>query len=385
MSKSDFPAEEFAERRARVRRAMQGNDLDWLVLVHPISIHWLTGCEAKSYQGFQCLLVTAAQDRLVMVTREAERAEFVEDALVDELWTWGGAGPEDPFEVLAPVMDRLGLKAARVGLDVAAFYLHPHHYGRLNELLGPAVVAEATNLVLDLKMVKSPRELAYIREAARIADHSIAALVRSLKSGRTELEVAAEIYHAILSAGGGQPATPLNFASGPRSALSHGAPGHRRLNPGDFGNIEYAVPYRRYMVSIGRQFSVGPPSARMRELYGVVREAADACMAEIRDGVPASVPFEAARRVIDRAGLNPYRVHTVGYGVGAGFPPSTGEPVHLAPKSSYTLRSGMVLSVCPPVFIAEERLGARLVDNVLVTPNGAEPLCRAPRDLIVAD
>jgi len=385
LSKFDFPVEEFYERRARLRDAMHRKSLDWLVLIHPVAIHWLSGSEAKSYQAFQCLLFAAGADRVVMITREAERAEFLEDALVSELHTWGGPDAEDPIEVLATVVDRLGLRKGRIGLDIPAFYLSAHHHRRIVDLLAPAIIEEATNVVHALKLVKSPRELAYIREASRIADISIAAFERNLHSGRSELEVVAEVFHAILSAGGGQPATPVNFASGPRAALSHAAPTERRLERSDFGNIEYAVPYRRYMVSIGRQFSIGPPTPPMRALYDWVREASDACMSEIRDGVSAREPFEAARRIIAKAGLEAYRVHTIGYSVGAAFPPSTGEPFNLLQRSGEVLKAGMVLSICPPIFIPEERLGARLVDNVLVTANGAERLSRSSRDLIVAN
>ena len=51
--------------------------------------------------------------------------------------------------------------------------------------------------------------------------------------------------------------------------------------------------------------------------------------------------------------------------------------------SRYVLRSGMVVSVEPPVFLGAERLGARIIDNVLVTPGGGEVLSRFSRDLIV--
>jgi Xaa-Pro dipeptidase len=124
----------------------------------------------------------------------------------------------------------------------------------------------------------------------------------------------------------------------------------------------------------------------MLELYDIVRRASDACIATIRDGVPAVIPHEAARRVIVEAGMEPYRVHTTGYGLAPGFPPTWGEPLHMLGGSSYTLRAGMVITVEPPVFIgAPERLGARIIDNVLVTSDGAELLSRFSRDLIVVD
>ena len=122
----------------------------------------------------------------------------------------------------------------------------------------------------------------------------------------------------------------------------------------------------------------------MRELYEIVRRACDACIAEIRDGAPATAPHEAAKRVIGAAGLEQGRVHTSGYGLAPGFPPTWGEPVHMIGGSDYVLRAGMVLSVEPPVFLGDERLGARIIDNVLVTRDGCELLSRTSRDLIVA-
>jgi Xaa-Pro dipeptidase len=251
-------------------------------------------------------------------------------------------------------------------------------------MLGDALVAEPSNIVHDLKMVKSPAEIAYVRKAGEISDATVETLVEGLREGRTEAEVAAEIYHRMLSLGGSIPPTAVNFVSGERAAFSHGAPTERMLRRGDAGNAEYCVAYRRYCVSVGRQFSIGAPSARVRDLHAIVREAGDAAMAEIRDGVPAHVPFEAARRVIAKAGLDAYRVHVAGYGLAPGFPPAAGEPLTLAPDSHRELKAGMLLSVCPPVFIAEERIGARLVDNVLVTQNGAERITKSSRDLIVA-
>jgi Xaa-Pro dipeptidase len=101
--------------------------------------------------------------------------------------------------------------------------------------------------------------------------------------------------------------------------------------------------------------------------------------------VPAVVPHEAARRVIMEAGLDHGRVHTSGYGLAPGFPPTWGEPLHLFGGSPYTLQAGMVVTVEPPVFLGNERLGARIIDNVLVTDNGAELLSRFSRDLIVIE
>src|SRR5215208_2865937 len=82
------------------------------------------------------------------------------------------------------------------------------------------------------------------------------------------------------------------------------------------------------------------PGGRLNEVYAVVREACDACLAEIRGGVPAVRPHEAAKRVIAEAGLDRHRVHTTGYGIAPGFPPSWGEPIHMFGGSTYVLEAG---------------------------------------------
>lgn len=385
MSKHDFPAEEFATRRARIRDAIGQAGLDWLLVFHPVSIRWLTGSDAKSYQEFQCLLISAKPGPVSVLTREGERNEFQDDALVDQLATFGGPEPEDPINVFERLAMSLDLQRARIGMEVPTYYLHPHHYVRIKQILGDALVAEPTNLVHDLTLEKSATELTYIREASRIADVAMTAFADSLADGRSELELAGTIYHALLTAGSGLAASPINLVSGERSCFSHGGPTDRRLRRGDFVNVEYGATFKRYTATIGRQFCMGPPTPRMRELYAVVRAAADACIAQIRAGVPAVVPHEAAKRVIQEAGLDHGRVHTTGYGLAPGFPPTWGEPIHMFGGSTYTLRAGMVVTVEPPVFLGEVRLGARIIDNVLVTEDGAELLSSFSRDLIVIE
>lgn len=376
---------EFDERRARVRAAMAEAGMDWFIAFHPVSIHWLTGSDAKSYQEFQCLLISAKSAPLTVLTREGEFAEFTDDAYVEEVIGWGGREIEDPLVAFTHLLSSRGVRGTRVGMEVPAYYLHPHDYVRIKALLGEDLIAEANSLIHDLKLVKSASELTYIRKAGEIADKAMGVFGDSLAAGRTELSLAGEIYRSLLDSGSGISASPINLVSGERSGFSHGAPTERILQKGDYGSVEYGATYRRYTSTIGRQFSIGEPTARMLELYEVVRRAADVCIANIRAGVPARAPHEAAKRVIQDAGFERGRVHTTGYGLAPGFPPTWGEPLHLLAASPYTLQAGMVITVEPPVFLGEEYLGARLIDNVLVREDGAELLSRFSRDLIVIE
>lgn len=385
MSKHDFPPAEFAHRLARLREAVGAAGLDWLLVLHPVSIRWLIGQDTKSYTVFQCLPVSARPGPLVVFTRGTEEIEFAADTMANGLRLYNGAEPEDPMEAFSRFADDLGLKTARLGMEVPGGYLQPAHYVRLKSMLGDALIQEPCGILMALRAVKSPAEIAYIREAAAIGETALQALLAQVREGVSELELAAAAYHALLSNGSGLPASTMNLMTGERSAYALGGPTERRLKPGDTGLVEMGAARRRYTATLGRQWNLGEPSARLRELHAVMVRASDACMAEMRAGVRAVVPHEAAKRVIAEAGLDRFRAHTTGYGMAPGFPPSWGESPNMFGGSADVLRAGMVVSVEPAVFLAQEKLGVRLIDNVLVTETGVETLSRVPRDLVVVD
>jgi Xaa-Pro dipeptidase len=385
MSKHDFTRDEFADRLDRLRTAIGEAGLDWLLLLHPVSIRWLIGQDTKSYTIFQCLPVSAKPSPLTMFTRGTERAEFEADTMAEAFRFYGGAEPEDPMAAFARFADELGLRNGRVAMEMPGAYLQPPHYVALKAMLGDALVQDASPLCSGLRAVKSPAELNYVRRAAEISAIALQALIDAVADGRSELELAAAAYHALLSNGSGLPASTMNLMTGERSAFALGAPTERRMRHGDTGLVEIGAARRRYTSTLGRQWTLGPASQRLRDLHAVILAASDACLAEIRAGVPAIEPHEASKRVIAQAGLDQYRAHTTGYGMTAGFPPSWGEMPNLFGGSRDVLQAGMVVSVEPAVFLPAEGLGVRLIDNVIVTETGYELLSRTPRDLIVVN
>jgi Xaa-Pro dipeptidase len=385
MSKHDFPPAEFADRLARLRRAIGEAGLDWLLVLHPVSIRWLIGQDTKSYTIFQCLPVSAKPGELILFTRGTDRNELAADTMADDLRCYGGAEPEDPMAAFARFADELGLRKARLGMEVPGGYLQPSHYVALKAMLGDALVQEPNGLLMALRAIKSPAEIAYIREASDIAALALTTLIGAVAEGVSELELTAVAYHTLLTNGSGLPASTMNLMTGERSAFALGGPTERRMRRGDTGLVEMGAARRRYTSTLGRQWVLGSPAARLTALHDVILRASDACLAEMRAGVPAIVPHEASKRVIADAGLDRFRAHTTGYGMAPGFPPSWGESPNMFGGSADVLRAGMVVSVEPAVFIAEEGLGVRLIDNVLVTDTGIEVLSRTPRDLIVVD
>ncbi|HET6606221.1 MAG TPA: Xaa-Pro peptidase family protein [Rhodopila sp.] len=383
MSKHDFTPAEFADRLTRLRASMEASELDWLLVAHPVSIRWLIGQDTKSYTVFQVLAISA--QRMVMFTRGTERAEFEADTVASEFRFYGGGEPEDPMQAFAAFAATLGLRKGRVGLEVPGAYMQPGHYIAVKALLGEALVQDGSGLVSALRAVKSPAELAYVRRAAEISAIGWKTLLAAVAEGKSELELTAAVYHALLSNGSGLPASTMNLMTGERCAFALGAPTDRTLKRGDPGLVEIGANRKRYTSTLGRQWTLGPASQRVKDLHAVVLEATEACIAEMRAGVRAVVPHEAAKAVIARAGLDECRMHTTGYGMAPGFPPSWGESPNLFGGSGDVLKAGMVVSIEPNVFLAAEGLGARLIDNVIVTESGVELLSTTPRRLVEVD
>ncbi len=241
MSKDDFTAEEFAERQGRVRARMDAEGIDLLLVFHPTNIQYLIGSRAKSYQEFQVLLFPLEEAPLTVLMRLAEVPELSDHSLADDVRGWGGREPEDPVEAFTEVMREKGYLSCRVGLEVPDFYMHPSSYLRIKDLLGDALCLDASFLVHDLKLVKSPAELAYIRQASDIADAAMRTAEETISEGVSEMEVAGEVYRTLLSQGSDLPASPMNFVTGERTCYAHGAPSPRKIRRGDFMHIEYGA------------------------------------------------------------------------------------------------------------------------------------------------
>ena len=221
-----------------------------------------------------------------------------------------------------------------------------------------------------------------MRQAARIADRAMDTVRTVARPGMSELELAGEAQYALMAAGSEQPASPISLAAGPRTAYCRALPTERRLSPGDSVRVEFGASRRRYLTMLGRQFVVGAPNARVRELYRIVREAADASIAAMAPGVPCATPRLAAKRVIVGAGLDAHRLPCAGDGLGIAFPPGGRADIRLSDDDQHALAAGTVMAVGPAVFLPGEGLGAQIVDSVLVTETGAELLSTFTRDLI---
>jgi Xaa-Pro dipeptidase len=379
--------------------------IDTLVVFNPGNLNYLVGFRGKSYQDFQCLLFPIDDQPLTFIVRYSDVPELERGTLADRVIgyvglegvrsdagagnaarrSYAGRDAEDGLQAFARVLREARYASGRVGVEAPQYYLSPHDHQVVMATLGDRAV-DATDLVARTRLVKSAAEIELFRRASTITDAAMNAAEAAIAVGRSEFEIVGETLRALLANGSDAPSSPPNFVSGPRTCYAHGGPTERRLAEGDFMHLEFGSSYHRYPCSIGRNLAIGEPSARARELHDIQVAACDAVIAAAKPGASTYEPHEAARRVFADAGVEHGFVHTAGYGLGPGFPPVWGlEPLHFGPGPDVELKPGMVFTVEPPLLLAEERLGARVIDNIVITDDGCEMLSRCSRGIVSID
>jgi Xaa-Pro aminopeptidase len=231
------------------------------------------------------------------------------------------------------------------------------------------------------RMVKDAVEIGILRRAARRLSDVARQLPSFLGQGRTERQVARDIEAALDRAGFSAPAFPTIVAAGPNSALPHARPTDRALAVGDLVVLDFGGVLDGYCVDLTRMAAIGRLRAEAESLVATVRAAQDAAIGVVREGQTGASVDAAARQVLESRGLGQAFSHSTGHGLGL--------DVHEAPRLARaesgaveTLRAGMVCTIEPGAYV-DGLGGARLEDDVLVTPDGCEVLTDAPRDLLV--
>jgi Xaa-Pro dipeptidase len=372
-----------AERRARAVAAMAARGLDGLLLFRQESLYYLTGHDGFGYAFFQCLYL-GADGRTVLLTRapDLQQAKFTSD--VEDIRVWIDEAGADPAAALRDLLDGEGCRGRRLGVEREAYGLTAAAGRRLCAALdGFCTLEDASDLVSQLRLIKSPAELAYVRRAAALADDALAEAERLAVAGADEGAILAAMQGAVFRGGGDYPANEVIIGSGRDALLCRYFSGRRRLDADDQLTLEFAGVYRHYHACLMRTLRVGRPPQRQRDMHKVAVEALDAAREALKPGRPIGEVFDAHARIMDAAGYRAHRMNACGYSLGATFPPNWmdwpmfyhGNPVEAAPGMVFFLHmilmdSDAGLAMCPGL-------------TVEVTADGARPLSKASLDLVV--
>ncbi len=354
---------------------IDASTLDALLVTHLPNLTYLTGLRSSAGAA----LVSASATRLIVDSRYLTVAKGLTEPQPSprslQVVLVGQSYDEEIYQELV----KLGV--ARVGIEAAHFTVHRWDW-LVRRLDGTGVtLVPVEGMVEGLRLLKDGNEIERFRTAAALLVGVVEPVLRAVRFGRTEREIAADVEMELASAGFDDRAFPTIVASGTNSALPHAQPSRRCVDHSDLVLVDFGGIYEGYHVDLSRTVCVGEPTDEARRLHAAVLAAQTAAIEAVRPGVPASEVDSAARETLARYGLAEAFGHSTGHGLGL--------EIHEAPRigrvgesgADVVLEQGMVFTIEPGVYVPGVG-GVRIEDDVVVTPDGCDVLtAAAPRGL----
>ncbi|WP_306120659.1 MULTISPECIES: Xaa-Pro peptidase family protein [unclassified Roseitalea] len=371
---ADFSKEEFDNRYAKARALMAEKNLDAMFITERLNYQYFTGhrseqCAVDKIRSYMFILPKDGDPTLI--TMPFEIAQVEQTSYVTDIRVTGGLTGHPEF--IVGVLKSLGLSKARIGCELGREqYLGISYLGMQEIMQGlpEAEFVDAADVILTIRNVKSPKEIAYLRKASMINAEAQKKTFTQVRAGMTENEVA-QILRENLIAGGAEKISLLCVLSGANERGIVLLPTDRVIEKGETLGFDVGVSYRGYWSDLARTASVGQPFNELAEFYGWMMQLRHDCNMQLRAGnTPADV-IRVVDSYLEARGLKTMGVGRVGHGVGI----ETTEYPSLAAFEDITFEVGNVFA-CNPNF--SNHLGfINAEDNWAVT-DGDPDLLSAP-------
>ena len=375
----DFPKDEYENRYAKARLLMAEEDLDALWITERLNYEYFSGHRSaqnpidkiRSY-----MFILPKDDEPVLITMPFEIAQVEATTWMKKIETIGGLTGH--VEFVSDVLKRMGLGKARIGTEMGREQYLGINYSDFNSIISnlpEATFVDAAKIILQLRVVKSGREVEYLRQSARLNARAQIDILSCIEAGMTENEVARRLRTRLFETGA-ETLTLLSVIAG--AAPTTGmilSPTDKVIKTGEVLGFDVGVTYRGYASDLARTFVVGEPSEEIAEFYDwmmMVRRKADDCL---RPGKSPAELIDVVNQELAARGMKTSGVGRVGHGVGL----ETTEYPSLAAFEDIVFEPGMVFA-CNPNF--SNHLGfINAEDNWVITSDGAELLSDPMADL----
>ena len=236
----------------------------------------------------------------------------------------------------------------------------------------------ATELLISLRQSKDAEEVERMIAAQRIAEGALDQILKEIKPGVTEKEIAARLQYLMLAGGAENMSFDPIVASGPNGSMPHAVPTDRKIQEGDFVTMDFGCIYQGYCSDMTRTVAVGHVTEEMEKVYHTVLQAQLAGIAAAKAGATGHDVDAAARKVIEDAGYGPYFGHSFGHSVGV----EIHEAPNATPANNSPLPLGAAVSAEPGIYLPG-RFGVRIEDVLVLQEGGCMDITLAKKDLTI--
>lgn len=389
-----FETAEYEDRLAKTRKAMARKGIELLLVSDPSNMAWLTGYDGWSFYVHQGVLV--ALDGMPVWFGRGQDANGARRTcyMGDENCLIGYPDHYVQSEVCHPmdyVSDQIrdrGWDGLTIGVEMDNYWFSAKAYASLQQHLPNARFIDATGLVNWQRGVKSPLELDYMRNAARIVERMHARIAETIRPGMRKCDLVAEIYDAGLrfdderGFGGDYPAIVPLLPSGRDASAPHLTWDDQPMSLGEGTFFEIAGAYRRYHCPLSRTIFLGRPAEDILDAEKAVLEGMEAGLEKARTGNLTEDIANAFFAVLNKYGI--VKDNRTGYPIGLSYPPDWGERTcSLRPGDKTVLEAGMTFHFMTGLWM--DNWGLEITESIIIGEKGPELLANVPRQLIVTD
>jgi Xaa-Pro dipeptidase len=359
-----------ASRLARLRAAMEREDLDAVALVPGANFYYLTGASFHLMER-PTVLVVPREGPLHAVMPALERTRWRAVAPEAETRYWQDA---DGFDGAFAELGR-GIAPARIGVEGQR--MRVFEADALRRAFPDAAIADAHSPISQMRLLKEPGEIEAMRRAIAISESALAAALADAVAGMSETEFSRRLVAEMLAGGADGLAFDPIVLAGAASADPHGTPSpDRRLERRKPLLVDFGAASGGYMADITRTVFVGSASPEHRDIYEAVRVANELGRAIAAPPMTLDTLDRRVTGSLRVSGFADMVLTKTGHGLGL--------EVHEAPQvmvgNLQAMEPGLVFTIEPRLH-REGEIGVRIEDDVLVTQDGAVSLTGFDRGL----
>lgn len=356
-------------RLRRLAGMLTAEKLDVLLVTNPLDVAYLTGFLG----GDSYLFIPNDKSKPVLVSDFRYQEELQPHAHLVQIVIRKRSMSEAVIDELSRgKVGRLGIQGDHMTV------------AEMNGLSGAirkagvkTVLEPVTGLVSKMRAIKDETEIKLIRKAVKIQEKALEEIIRKIKPGKTELEVAGRLEAEMKALGSREPGFQSIVATGANGSLPHYRPHDVKIAKNDALLIDWGAVYQGYHSDMTRVFALGKWPKKIKEIYTIVLDAQEAAAAALAPGKSTADIDAIARNHIKKVGYGDYFGHGLGHGIGFN---GHEEPRLTNMLSGSILQPGHVVTIEPGIYLPGIG-GVRIEDDYVITEKGAENLCSLPKDL----
>ncbi|MBI1915442.1 MAG: aminopeptidase P family protein [Planctomycetes bacterium] len=375
-----FSVAEYRERVGKVQKEMSHRGLEALLVHNMASVCYLTGVESIAVHKYWLCLVPASGDPVLLAqdfeSHNAQLSSWLEQT---ETYALGA----DPIDATCQLLQSQKLDKKTLGVEMGVLSsLSAQDYLRLRQAVPKARLVDATNLVPAVAAVKSPAEIAYLREAARISSAAMRAALDAVREGVTDNAIAAVAAERMFRAGSEYCCYQPIVTVGRRSGVPHSTFHRVSIRRGDPVFMELGACVNRYSSPLMRTAVVGPPTEKMERMFAMCLRSVNTSINNLKPGATAGDLAALSEKALGPLPKGWVWHGIYAYSIGLGFPPEWGDcdDIEVSKGGKAELKPGMVFH-CSTSIRDPLQIGMTCSETVLITEKGCEVLTSLPRKL----